>query len=31
MYAGYTIAHIGFLLAFPSVWNLAVYGGALLI
>ena len=29
MYAGYTIAHIGFLLAFPSFWNLVVYTGAL--
>lgn len=29
--SGYTIAHIGFLLAFPSFWNLAVYGGALLV
>lgn len=31
MYAGYTIAHIGFLLAFPSLWNLGVYSCALLI
>ncbi len=31
MYAGYTIVHIGFLMAFPSVWNLVVYSGALLI
>lgn len=31
MYAGYTIAHIGFLLAFPSIWNLFVYVGALII
>jgi len=31
MYAGYTVAHIGFLLAFPSFWNLAVYVGALLV
>ena len=31
MYAGYTIAHIGFLLAFPSVVNLIVYSAALLV
>ena len=31
MYAGYTVAHIGFLLAFPSLWNLTVYGGALMV
>jgi protein-S-isoprenylcysteine O-methyltransferase Ste14 len=31
MYAGYTMAHIGFLLAFPSLWNLMVYGGALMV
>lgn len=31
MYAGYTIAHIGFLLAFPSFWNFVVYAGALLV
>jgi protein-S-isoprenylcysteine O-methyltransferase Ste14 len=31
MYVGYTVAHIGFLLAFPSFWNLAVYVGALLV
>jgi protein-S-isoprenylcysteine O-methyltransferase Ste14 len=31
MYAGYTIAHIGFLLAFPSFWNFTVYAGALLV
>jgi protein-S-isoprenylcysteine O-methyltransferase Ste14 len=31
MYAGYTIVHVGFLLAFPSLWNLAVYASALLV
>ncbi len=31
MYAGYTIVHIGFLLAFPSLWNLGVYSCALLV
>ena len=31
MYAGYFVAHIGFLLAFPSLWNLAVYAGGLLV
>jgi protein-S-isoprenylcysteine O-methyltransferase Ste14 len=25
IYAGYTITHIGFLLAFPSLWNAIVY------
>ena len=25
MYAGYTILHVGFLLAFPSIWNLILY------
>lgn len=29
MYAGYIIQHIGFLLAYPTLWNLAVYSGAL--
>ena len=29
MYAGYIIPHIGFLLAYPTLWNLAVYSGAL--
>ncbi len=28
MYAGYIISHIGFLLAAPSLWNVAVYAGA---
>jgi protein-S-isoprenylcysteine O-methyltransferase Ste14 len=31
MYAGYTIVHIGFLMAFPSIWNFVVYAGALLV
>jgi len=31
MYAGYTIVHIGFLMAFPSLWNLMIYTSALLI
>lgn len=31
MYAGYTVVHIGFLLAFPSLWNLLVYSAALLV
>jgi protein-S-isoprenylcysteine O-methyltransferase Ste14 len=29
MYAGYTIAHIGFLLAVPSLWNTIIYSLAL--
>ena len=29
MYAGYTITHIGFLLAVPSLWNTLVYSMAL--
>jgi protein-S-isoprenylcysteine O-methyltransferase Ste14 len=29
MYAGYTITHIGFLLAVPSLWNALVYSMAL--
>lgn len=28
MYAGYMLSHIGFLLASPSIWNLAVYVAA---
>jgi protein-S-isoprenylcysteine O-methyltransferase Ste14 len=31
MYAGYTIVHMGFLLAFPSLWNLCIYSAALLV
>jgi protein-S-isoprenylcysteine O-methyltransferase Ste14 len=27
MYAGYALTHIGFLLAGPSLWNVAVYAG----
>lgn len=31
MYAGYALTHIGFLLAGPALWNLAVYGATLAI
>ena len=31
MYAGYIINHIGFLLAFPSLWNVALYSTELVI
>ena len=31
MYAGYIINHIGFLLAFPSLWNAALYATDLVI
>ena len=31
MYAGYIINHIGFLLAFPSLWNAALYSTELVI
>ena len=31
MYAGYTIIHVGFLLAFPSLWNLVLYSTELAI
>jgi hypothetical protein len=31
MYAGYTILHEGFLLAFPSFWNIALYSTELAI
>src|SRR6185312_7091373 len=31
MYAGYIIQHIGFLLAYPMLWNFAVYSGALVV
>lgn len=31
MYAGYALTHIGFLLAGPALWNVAVYGGTLII
>ena len=31
MYAGYTILHVGFLLAFPSFWNIALYSTELVI
>ncbi len=31
IYAGYTIIHVGFLLAFPSVWNLGLYSTQLVV
>jgi protein-S-isoprenylcysteine O-methyltransferase Ste14 len=31
MYAGYMIAHIGFLLAFPSLWNVTLYSAEFVI
>ena len=31
MYAGYTISHIGFLLAFPSLWNALLYSTELAV
>jgi protein-S-isoprenylcysteine O-methyltransferase Ste14 len=31
MYVGYTIVHIGFLMAFPSLWNATLYSTELLI
>ena len=31
IYAGYTIIHVGFLLAFPSLWNLVLYSTELAI
>jgi len=31
MYAGYTIIHVGFLLAFPSLWNVVLYSTELVI
>jgi protein-S-isoprenylcysteine O-methyltransferase Ste14 len=31
MYVGYTIVHIGFLMAFPSLWNAILYSTELLI
>ena len=31
MYAGYIINHVGFLLAFPSLWNAALYASDLAI
>jgi len=31
IYAGYTIIHVGFLLAFPSLWNVALYSTELAI
>ena len=31
MYVGYIVQHVGFLLAFPTLWNLAVYSAALTV
>jgi len=31
MYAGYTIVHVGFLMAFPSLWNAVLYSTELSI
>lgn len=31
MYAGYALTHVGFLLAGPTLWNFAIYGGTLAI
>ena len=31
MYAGYTIIHVGFLLGFPSLWNVVLYSTELAI
>jgi protein-S-isoprenylcysteine O-methyltransferase Ste14 len=31
MYAGYALTHVGFLLAGPTLWNLAIYGATLTI
>lgn len=31
MYAGYTILHVGFLLGFPSLWNVVLYSTELAI
>jgi protein-S-isoprenylcysteine O-methyltransferase Ste14 len=31
MYAGYALTHVGFLLAGPTLWNLAIYGTTLTI
>ena len=31
IYAGYTIIHVGFLLAFPSLWNVVLYSTELAI
>jgi len=31
MYAGYIITHVGFLLAFPSSWNLGLYSTQLVV
>ena len=31
IYAGYTIIHVGFLLAFPSLWNVVLYSTVLAV
>ena len=31
IYVGYTIIHVGFLLSFPSLWNVILYSGVLAI
>jgi len=31
MYAGYIVTHVGFLLAFPSLWNLGLYSTQLAV
>jgi protein-S-isoprenylcysteine O-methyltransferase Ste14 len=31
MYVGYTTVHVGFLIAFPSLWNAILYSIELLI
>ena len=31
MYAGYALTHVGFLLAGPTLWNVAIYGATLTI
>jgi protein-S-isoprenylcysteine O-methyltransferase Ste14 len=31
MYAGYALTHVGFLLAGPTLWNLAIYGTTITI
>ena len=31
IYAGYIITHVGFLLGFPSLWNLGLYSTQLLV
>ena len=31
IYAGYTIIHVGFLVSFPSLWNVILYSAVLTI